>query len=125
MNNRTVAIILVIITTFLTSVAQIFYKKGANILSLNFSNIFLNYHLIGGILLYVIGSILLILAFKNNEVSVLYPILATSYIWVAILSKLFFGEQMNFLKWIGIIFIMGGIVIINMKSKITKFVEAV
>ena len=50
-------------------------------------------------------------------ISVLYPIIATSYIWVALLSTFFFAEVMNLYKWIGIFFIISGVVFVSMGSK--------
>jgi len=123
MKQKTGAVILVIITTFLTSVAQILYKIGADKLTISISGILLNYHLTIGIVLYMLGSVLLILAFRKGEVSILFPIVATSYIWVLILSTVFLNEQMNILKILGILFIIFGISIINLKSSAAKYVE--
>jgi undecaprenyl phosphate-alpha-L-ara4N flippase subunit ArnE len=72
-----------------------------------------------GMVLYAIGGILLILSFRGGEVSVLYPIFATSYIWVSFLSIYFLGEIMNPYKWAGIAAIVIGIVLISLGSKKT------
>ena len=112
------AALLVLFTTLLTSSAQLFYKYGS--LSLDFKNLaglFTNYYLMGGMLLYAIGGILMIISFRGGEVSVLYPIIATSYIWVSLLSMAFLNENMNVLRWTGILFIITGIVSIGYGSK--------
>ena len=90
MGTKLSAIILVVIITLLTSAAQIFYKKGADILVFDFLSIITNYYLIIGLFLYFLGAVLLIIALRKGELSVLYPIIALSYVWVSLLSPLFF-----------------------------------
>ncbi len=117
MTTKLWAALLVLFTTLLTSSAQLLYKKGADILTYDIIGILTNYYIIVGILLYAIGGILIIIAFRGGEVSVLYPIIATSYIWVSLLSIKFLGEIMNLFKWIGIISIILGIALIGYGSK--------
>lgn len=111
------AALLVLFTTLLTSSAQILWKKGSATLSFDILGILTNYYILGGILLYVVGGALIIIAFRGGEVSVLYPIVATSYIWVSFLSIRFLGEAMNNFKWLGIIAIIAGIISIGYGSK--------
>ena len=108
---------IVLSSTLLTSTAQLFYKFGSAKLSLDILSIITNFELIIGMVLYAIGGILLIISFRGGEVSVLYPIFATSYIWVSFLSIYFLGEIMNIFKWLGIFTIMAGIVLIGYGSK--------
>ena len=117
MATRLWAALLVLFTTLLTSSAQIFYKIGSKTLSPDLLSIITNYYLIGGLLLYAVGGILIILSFRGGEVSVLYPIIATSYIWVSFLSIYFLGESMNYSKWLGVISIIAGIALIGYGSK--------
>ena len=111
------AALLVLFTTVLTSSAQILYKIGSKTITFNIVGIFTNYYIISGILLYAISGILVIISFKGGEVTVLYPIVAVSYIWVSLLSIKFLGEVMNTIKWIGVILIIAGIVSIGYGSK--------
>lgn len=117
MSTKPWAIFTVLATTLLTSTAQILWKIGSKTLVFSIPGLFSNFYIIGGILLYVIGGALLIISFRGGEVSVLYPLIATSYIWVSFLSMKFLGELMNFYKWIGIIGIIAGIVLIGYGSK--------
>ena len=111
------AALIVLFTTLLTSSAQLLWKKGSATLSLNIFSIITNYYLIGGILLYIVGGTLLIISLRGGEVSVLYPIIATSYIWVSFLSIYFLREMMNYYKWLGVIAIIAGIALIGFGSK--------
>ncbi len=117
MKTKLWAIGLMILTTLLTSSAQIFYKKGAEKLTFNLLSIITNYPLLTGLFLYGIGAVLMITALKGGELTVLYPIIATSYIWVALLSSLIFHESLNLLRWLGILAIVFGVVFVGVGSK--------
>ena len=117
MPTKTWAIGLMILCTAFTSIAQVFYKLGANKLEFNMISIITNLPLLTGMALYVLGAVIMIIAFKGGEVSVLYPIIATSYIWVSILSIYFFNESLNLMRWMGIAIIIAGIIFISAGSK--------
>src|SRR3989338_6598376 len=109
--------ILVFICTIIISIAQVFYKTGADKLEFNLLSIITNQNLIIGMALYAAGAIILLIALRGGELSVLYPIIATSYIWVTLLSIYFFNEVMNFYKFAGIAAIISGIILIGLGSK--------
>ena len=111
--TKNIAIILILLTTLLTSSAQLFYKFGAPRFDLSFAGIVYNKFFILGTLLYLMAGILALLSFRNGEVTVLYPILATSYVWVTIFSVYLLGEKVNLFKIIGILVIVGGISLIG------------
>ena len=117
MTTKLWAALLVLFTTLLTSSAQLLYKYGSANLSLNPLELITNYYLVGGVLLYAVGAALMILSFRGGEVSVLYPIIATSYIWVSFLSIYFLGESMTYYKWLGVVTIIAGIGLIGFGSK--------
>jgi drug/metabolite transporter (DMT)-like permease len=110
------AVGLIFLCTTLTSSAQIFYKFGAAKLPL----IFFNWPLLTGLTLYGIGAIIFVIALKGGDVSVLFPIIATSYVWVSLLSNYFFNEPLNIFKWVGIFLIMVGISVIGFGSREKK-----
>ena len=97
MKTRMWAIGLMIICTLFTSSAQIFYKIGAKTLDLNIISIITNWQIMVGIGFYGLGAILVIIALRGGEVTVLYPIITSSYIWVSLASSYFFGEIIQFL----------------------------
>jgi drug/metabolite transporter (DMT)-like permease len=114
MKTKLWAIIVMVFTTLLTSMAQAFYKLGVPSLKFNLVSILTNYWIILGLIVYVIAAGLMITAFKGGELSVLYPIVALSYIWVAIISTIFLKEHINLLRWSGIISIFFGILFISL-----------
>ncbi|MAG08129.1 hypothetical protein CMO89_01545 [Candidatus Woesearchaeota archaeon] len=117
MKTKPGAIGLVFICTLVTSTAQILYKLGANRLSLDIFSLITNVPLFLGIILYVTAAAILLISLKYGELSVLYPVVATSYIWVSLLSSQVFGEVINASKWIGIIFIIVGVSLIGIGSR--------
>lgn len=111
------AILIIIICTILTSLAQILFKFGSASFSFNPILLMQNYFVVFGFLSYALGALLLILALKEGELSTLYPFFATSYIWVLILSFLLFGESITFFKISGIFLIIIGVSCIGAGSK--------
>lgn len=105
MQTKFWAIVLILICTIFTSTAQIFLKKGSALLP----NLLTNTPLIIGCALYGVGAIIFILALRGGDVTILYPIIATSYVWVNILAILFLNEKIPLLRWLGVILIMIGI----------------
>lgn len=112
------AIILVIVCTIFTSLAQVLYKSGANKLNFNdFNSILTNYEIGIGIILYGIAAILLIYAFKFGELSVIFPMIATSYIWVSLLAWHYFDEVFSPLRIAGIAIIIIGVTMLGIGGK--------
>lgn len=114
MQTQLWAVALVISACFLGSFGPILLKKATHKLSFKINNIIKNYYLIGGFLLYAVGTILFIPALKGGELSVLYPLVATTYIWVSLWSVKFLKEKMNKQKWIGILLVIVGVVFIGL-----------
>ena len=116
--NKFLPFAIILFATLITSTAQIFYKLGVS--HVNSLGI-LNYYLIFGILLYSVAAVLVIFAFKQGQVSMLYPLFATSYIWVSILSSYFFSEIFGMVKLLGIASIIAGVAFIGLDAaKIRK-----
>lgn len=111
------AIAIILTGTLLNSIAQVLYKFGAERLTLSISSLLTNYFLMIGLSIYAVSAIALLIALKGGELSVLYPLIATSYVWVSFLSIYFFNEIMNVYKWLGIIVIILGVTFIGMGSR--------
>ena len=117
MATKTWAIALMVLCTAFTSFAQILYKLGSAKLDLTIAGTILNLPLISGMVLYGLGAIIMIIAFSGGDVSALYPVVATSYVWVALLSVYFFHESLSVLKLSGIAIVIAGIIFISIGSK--------
>jgi len=75
-----------------------------------------NLPLLAGYCLYGINTLLLMLALRDGELSMLYPIIALTYVWVNVLSIYFFHEAMNLIKASGIALIIGGVALLGRAS---------
>ncbi|MBT7902490.1 hypothetical protein HN587_01410 [Candidatus Woesearchaeota archaeon] len=118
------AIVLVILSTFLTALASFFLKLGANKFNLFPLNIISlitnNYFVLLGIFLYVITAAVFIFAFKYGELTVLFPIFSLSFAWVLVISKIALGEPLTIIKIVGIVGIMIGVSIIGMSDRMSS-----
>ena len=109
---------LVFCCTLLGAVAQIFMKTGVNQMQhLDPIRILTNVPLLAGYCLYGINTLMLMLALRDGELSVLYPIIALSYVWVTILSIVIFNDNLNVWKIAGIALIIGGVTILGRAAK--------
>ncbi len=110
---------LVILCTLFTSTAALLLKAGVMKVD-SFLTVF-NIMLLGGLALYVIAAVLLIIALKFGELSVLYPAIATSFIWVNIFSVILLNEDISLLRWAGAGLIILGVSLIGLGSRtVTK-----
>lgn len=110
------AIGLVILATLVGAFGPILLKKASEKKLSKISSLLRNYHLFGGISLYALGTLLFIPALKGGDLSVLYPFVALSYVWISLLSVRFLGEKMNLMKWMGIALIIVGVSFIGIGS---------
>ena len=107
------AISLVLVASFLGGLGAIFLKKGAEQFKLNLQGILYNKNLIVGVTLYGLSVVLFVPALKGGEVSILYPMVATSYIWSSLFSVIMLKEKMSKKKWLSICFIIVGIAFLS------------
>ena len=109
------AILMIVAFTVVAAIAQPLFKTGANRLfaNLTVSGLLTDAPLIVGLVLYGCGSVLMILALRHGELSVLYPLISLSYVWVAILSVVIFHETMKPFKVAGIATVIAGVAILG------------
>jgi drug/metabolite transporter (DMT)-like permease len=109
MKTSTSSIVLVLIASIFSAIGQILFKYTSENVTTIFSLFFNEYFYFAGVC-YVIGFILLMFSLKNGEATVIYPLLASAYVWVCLISPMLFNTDfMNIKKWIGIIIIIIGI----------------
>ena len=114
MKTKTWAIAITILCTLFTSLGQIFFKWGSENIAFSLQGLILNTPLIIGLMVYGIGAVLYLLALRHGELSVIAPLIATSYIWVSIISPYFFpSDVMNPIKWVGVATIFLGVSLIG------------
>jgi uncharacterized membrane protein len=112
MQTKIWAIGLAALCALLGSSGQLLFKLGSSSVMLSLSSWVTNFKVITGMMLYGLSAILFIFALKYGNLSVLYPVIATSYVWVALISNKMLGEPMSLPQWGGIALILLGITII-------------
>ncbi|HLK22341.1 MAG TPA: hypothetical protein VKT81_25515 [Bryobacteraceae bacterium] len=125
-DKRRRAVLIVIFCTLIVGVAQYLIKLGANQLAAHHSNhggsvslttavmgIFTNPSIFSGYCLYAVFTVLFVIALRDGELSILYPLISLGYVWVAIIGVLAFHESMNPLKLTGIAIIMAGVAVLG------------
>ena len=110
------AFLLVFACTVLGSVAQLLIKTGMNHFSPQLIKLVTNLPLIAGYTLYGINTLMMVLALKNGEMSMLYPIIALTYVWTTLLSYTLLGEPSNLFKNIGIVTIVLGVAVMGRRG---------
>lgn len=110
------AIGLVILASLIGAFGPILLKKASARKLSKIKSLINNYNLFGGVALYGLGTLLFIPALKGGDLSILYPFVSLTYIWVALLSVKYLGEKMNKFKWLGIVFIILGVTFIGVGS---------
>ena len=119
--------------TVLGAAAQMLIKRGTTMMPALYDpagnalaqapliawKILTNLPLFGGLACYGISTMLLVLALRYGELSVLYPIIALTYVWVAVLSVALLGETLNVFKIVGLILIVVGVAVLGRKDRET------
>ena len=112
------SIALVVASTVIGAAAQILLRFGAdNLNSSGLKGILTNWPLLGGYACLGFMTILVVLALRGGQLSVLYPIIALTYVWVTILSPMFFKDDINASKIIGLALIIAGVSFIGAGSR--------
>ena len=115
------SIALVFFCTLISAVAQILFKIGARDLPAVGPMAFVanpllalrNLPVLAGLGLYAVFMLLFVVALKDTELSIIYPVISFSYVWVALLSLIFFQERINLATGCGIAIIMAGVMILG------------
>lgn len=71
-------------------------------------SVFLNWQFAACGLCYGIGSILWFYIIKHYPFSTAYPLISLSYAFGMVAAIVFFHEEVNLAKWIGVLLIMAG-----------------
>jgi len=107
-------ILLVLITVICTSISQVLQKKAA--LELQHDNdtspLFTNTSfLLSGVFL---GASLIcwLMVLQRMDVSIAYPLLSLNYVVVLIMANTFFAEKIPSHRWIGVVCIIAGVVLL-------------
>jgi uncharacterized membrane protein len=115
--SRRRSIVLGFACTILGTLAQFLMKNGVDHSSGNLLALLTNVPLLAGYTLYGINTVMLVIALREGELSLVYPILALTYVWVTLLSYLALHEAPNVFKNLGVAAIIAGVIVISRGSR--------
>ncbi len=105
---------LVFLCTLFGVAAQYFIKtSGMQMTTITLAGLLTNWPLWSGLTLYGFSTVLLILALRDGELSLLYPVISLTYVWVTIMSVMVFHETINVFKVAGIAIICIGVALLG------------
>ena len=119
-----IVLLLVVSAAVMGGVAQVLLKKGmaevGKISLMEMAKQFVriivtNPYVFVGLLIYVISTVIYLAALSRGELSILYPIIAVSYIIAAVLAVFFLNEKITLVRWVGIITIVVGVFLVVWK----------
>ena len=123
-SSRRRAVFMVAACTVIGALAQLLIKSGANSLPKNLGfdlssalAIVTNPYVIAGYSLYGVYTVVLVLSLRHAQLSVLYPIIALTYVWVSLLSVFVLHEHMNWYRVTGIALIVVGVAVVGRESR--------
>ena len=97
-------ILLMLCSSICVCIGQLLWKLSSN------GNIL---YLILGFLFYGVGALVMLIAYKFGELSILQPMLSANYIFTILLASLVLKEVITLKKVIGILIITTGVITIG------------
>jgi drug/metabolite transporter (DMT)-like permease len=79
-----------------------------------------NWYVVGGTVLLIIWMIAQLSMFTWADLTYVLPVTASAYILTALLSRYFLGERISVARWIGIVIISFGVVLVSETPEDTK-----
>lgn len=113
MISSNVAIIIILISSFIVAISQCILKLSANKKHESIIKEYLNIRVILGYGLFMISLLLNVVAYQGIPYKLGPVIASSSYIFIMILSKFILGEEITKRKFIGNALILLGIVIFS------------
>jgi len=113
--------IIIFSSVFLSAVAQLSFKYGVSNtlvkadshLIVNALSLLLSPFVLLGLSLYGVGTVLWLFALKQLDLSLAYPFVGMSFIFVLLFSSFFLQEAITLNRVLGTLVIIGGLVILS------------
>ncbi|MGH9661177.1 MAG: EamA family transporter [Bryobacteraceae bacterium] len=110
------SMLLVLVASFIGSFGAVFLKAGSAELRHRLRNI-INPRLAAGVAMYLFSTLFFIVAIRNGELTVLYPLVSLGYVWTLLWSRLFFKEPFTRGKFYGLALILVGVFFIGLGNR--------
>jgi len=111
MATNIIFILIVVFSSVIGAIGGFFFKQASGKINSIISAI-KSKELIIGFFFFGIAALLYLIALRNGELNVLYPISALSYVWSLFIGKKFLNEKINIYKQGGVALIIIGLIFI-------------
>ena len=109
MNTPIASILMFLAASLFGAVGQFLYKSGADSAGGSLSSYLLNVRILFGVVCYIAVMVLFVAAFKKGgQLSVLYPVYATTFIWAALIGWAAYGQTISPQNIAGMVLLIGG-----------------
>lgn len=116
---------LVVVNVGLGVVGQFFLKRGMTIVGDTltgspfqfFFKAFTSPFVLGGLAFYVVSLLIWLVVLSKVDLSLAYPLISLSYVFVILVSWLFLGESINLLRILAVVFIMIGVILLGQSAR--------
>ena len=103
------SILMFVVASLLGALGQFLYKSGADAATGGWSTYVLNVRILTGVVCYIGVMVLFVAAFKKGgQLSVLYPVYATTFIWAALLGWLAYQTPIKPVNVLGMALLVAG-----------------
>ncbi len=117
--NIYLVIFLTLVAALFTSFSQLLFKKGLHTKLHSVTDILktlLNKYIIIGLCGYAISFTLYLIALQTSRSSIVFPIFASSFIFVTIISAVMLKERINRYRILGVVLLFVGITIVALSA---------
>lgn len=114
---------LILVTVSLSVFAQVMLKAGVNSLGklsfvganfmVTFKSLLLNPLVMLGFVTYALSALFWLFILTRVELSFAYPMMGLSFVLLALVSMIFLGENVSFVRWAGVFVIVFGVFLIS------------
>ena len=117
MNTPVASILMFLAASLFGAVGQFLYKSGADSSGESLLSYLLNLRILLGVVCYLAVMVLFVAAFKKGgQLSVLYPVYATTFIWAALIGWLAYGQSISPQNIAGMLLLIGGMYLMGVGS---------
>lgn len=109
-----VTILLTLCAAIIASSSQLLFKKSVPRINtfMDVLRLIKNKWVVLGGVGYVVGLLLYLVALSGHDLSLVFPIFASSFIFVTLFSRVFLKERITILRALGVLLIFVGITIV-------------
>jgi drug/metabolite transporter (DMT)-like permease len=107
-------ILLTLLAALISSFAQLMFKRSVGKIGTlkHLVKLLANRGVLLGLLCYAVGFLLELVALSGGQLSIVYPIFASSFIFVTLLSAMILKERISLLRVAGVLLVFAGIAIV-------------